>query len=147
MVVSGRLTVLPLWSMNSGLTGESIAMPYFLVTHTALVEADDEVAAAETVVRNLYKGKDVAFTVKFDDENIRQVVVSALQPDETETAKEESGTGSVSAGAEMSKTKPVDCGPHLTPSVDRATRLPISLYSAGGLFALGILVGMALGFL
>jgi hypothetical protein len=51
-------------------------MPYYLVTHTSLVEADDEVAAAEKVSAEIRHGRETTFTVKFDDQNIKQVAIS-----------------------------------------------------------------------
>jgi hypothetical protein len=50
-------------------------MPYYLVTHTSLVESE-EVKAAQKVRAKLKSDIAVEFTVKFDDENIRQVTVS-----------------------------------------------------------------------
>jgi hypothetical protein len=51
-------------------------MPYYLVTHTSLVESEDEVKAAQKVLAKLKSDIAVEFTVKFDDENIRHVTVA-----------------------------------------------------------------------
>jgi hypothetical protein len=51
-------------------------MPYYLVTHTSLVESEDEVKAAQKVRAKLKLDIAVEFTVKFDEENIRQVTVA-----------------------------------------------------------------------
>lgn len=54
-------------------------MPFLLVNHTSLVEADDEIAAAERTLTRLRDGGAVTFTVKFDEENVHQVVVRVAQ--------------------------------------------------------------------
>jgi hypothetical protein len=51
-------------------------MPYYLVTQTSLVEGEDEVKAAEKVLARLRSDIAVEFTVKFDEENVRQVTVA-----------------------------------------------------------------------
>jgi hypothetical protein len=51
-------------------------MPYYLVTHTSLVESEDEVKAAQKVLAKLKSDIAAEFTVKFDDENIRHVTVA-----------------------------------------------------------------------
>ncbi|WP_149343476.1 hypothetical protein [Neorhizobium sp. P12A] len=120
-------------------------MPYFLVTHTSLVEADDAAAAAKTVVRNLRDGKDIAFTVKFDDENVRQVVVSARDLDLAEARFDRTVPESGMPGAETFEGKPIDNETHFTP-VGRTVGLSAMLCGAVGLIALGILVGLACSF-
>ncbi|WP_064682817.1 hypothetical protein [Rhizobium bangladeshense] len=54
-------------------------MPFFLVNHTSLVEADDEIAAAERILKRLRDGGAQTFTVKFDEENVHQVVLQVAQ--------------------------------------------------------------------
>ncbi|CDZ29104.1 hypothetical protein [Neorhizobium galegae] len=51
-------------------------MPYYLVTQTSLVEGEDEVEAARKALTKLQSGGAVEFTVKYDEENIRQVTVA-----------------------------------------------------------------------
>lgn len=48
-------------------------MPFYLVNHTSLIEADNEQAAAEKVLENMGSG-DVRFSVKYDD-NVTQVLL------------------------------------------------------------------------
>lgn len=52
-------------------------MPYYLVTHTSLVEAENEVKAAEQVLMNLRSDDTVQFLVKFDEATIKAVVVAS----------------------------------------------------------------------
>ncbi|SES46718.1 hypothetical protein [Rhizobium sp. NFR03] len=51
-------------------------MPYYLVTQTSLMEGADEVEAARKVLTKLQSDSAVGFTVKYDEENIRQVTVA-----------------------------------------------------------------------
>lgn len=53
-------------------------MPFFLVTQTSLVEAQDEEEAAQTGVDRLRAGGQVTVTVRADETTIIQVVVAAV---------------------------------------------------------------------
>jgi len=53
-------------------------MPFFLVTQTSLVEAQDEQEAAQTGVDRLRSGGQVAVSVKSDETTITHVVVPAV---------------------------------------------------------------------
>ncbi|NTE56593.1 hypothetical protein G6M78_16075 [Agrobacterium tumefaciens] len=53
-------------------------MPFFLVTQTSLVEAQDEREAAQTGVDRLRSGAQVTVSVKSDETTITHIVVSAL---------------------------------------------------------------------
>lgn len=50
-------------------------MPYYLVTHTSLVEGENEVKAAQKVLAKLRSDSSVEFLVKFDESITRQVPV------------------------------------------------------------------------
>ncbi|MDH7809545.1 MULTISPECIES: hypothetical protein [unclassified Rhizobium] len=52
-------------------------MPFFLVTQTLLVEAQDEQEAAQTGVDRLRSGGQVTVAVKSDETTIKHVVVAA----------------------------------------------------------------------
>jgi len=54
-------------------------MPFFLVSHTSLVEADDERAAAEQAIGAIRAGSKVTVAVKSDDANISRVTVPELR--------------------------------------------------------------------
>lgn len=56
-------------------------MPYYLVTHTSLVEALDEATAAGLVMEKLRVADHIPFTVKLDDEHITHIVASQLPDD------------------------------------------------------------------
>jgi hypothetical protein len=51
-------------------------MPYYLVTHTSLVEALDEATAAGAVAEKLRVADQIPFTVKLDDEHTTNILVS-----------------------------------------------------------------------
>ncbi|MFB4374949.1 hypothetical protein RAC92_15405 [Agrobacterium sp. CR_3] len=53
-------------------------MPFFLVTQTSLVEAEDERDAAQTGVDRLRSGAQVAVSVKSDETTITHIVVPAV---------------------------------------------------------------------
>jgi hypothetical protein len=50
-------------------------MPYFLVTHTALIEAEDEEAAAASAFENIVQSDRVKFEVRADEQTIKQVTI------------------------------------------------------------------------
>jgi hypothetical protein len=52
-------------------------MPFFLVTQTSLVEAQDEQEAAQTGVDGLRSGGQVTVAVKSDETTITHIVVAA----------------------------------------------------------------------
>ncbi|CUX66344.1 conserved hypothetical protein [Agrobacterium tumefaciens str. Kerr 14] len=53
-------------------------MPFFLVTQTSLVEAQDEREAAQTGVDRLRSGAQVSVSVKSDETTITHIVVAAM---------------------------------------------------------------------
>ncbi|KWT79307.1 hypothetical protein BS628_23190 [Agrobacterium radiobacter] len=53
-------------------------MPFFLVTQTSLVEAQDEREAAQTGVDRLRSGTQVTVSVKSDETTITHIVVPAI---------------------------------------------------------------------
>ncbi|WFS25343.1 hypothetical protein [Rhizobium rhododendri] len=50
-------------------------MPYFLVTHTSLIEADDEATAAAKVYGEMCKSETLTFNVKADENPGTKVIV------------------------------------------------------------------------
>jgi len=50
-------------------------MPYFLVTHTALVEADDEAAAAAKVYDAICDSENLTFDVKADEHTATRIII------------------------------------------------------------------------
>jgi len=57
-------------------------MPYYLVNQASLMEGADEVEAARKVLTKLKSDGAVGFTVKYDEENIRQVTVANVPASE-----------------------------------------------------------------
>lgn len=53
-------------------------MPFFLVTQTSLVEAQDEQEAAQTGVDHLRSGGQVTVSVKSDETTVTHVTVAAV---------------------------------------------------------------------
>ena len=53
-------------------------MPFFLVTQTSLIEAQDEQEAAQTGVDHLRSGGQVTVSVKSDETTITHVTVAAV---------------------------------------------------------------------
>lgn len=53
-------------------------MPFFLVTQTSLVEAQDEQEAAQVGVDRLRSGGEVAVSVKSDETTVTHVVIAAV---------------------------------------------------------------------
>jgi hypothetical protein len=52
-------------------------MPYFLVTHTPLIEADNETTAAEIVQAKIARGDQVVFDVEAYEQHIVKIIVEA----------------------------------------------------------------------
>ncbi|MBZ5763223.1 hypothetical protein LAV84_27235 [Rhizobium sp. VS19-DR104.2] len=50
-------------------------MPYFLVSHTALVEADDEATAAAKVYREICDKENITFTVTADENVTTKITI------------------------------------------------------------------------
>jgi len=57
-------------------------MPFFLVTHRSLVEADSEHGAAVKALEQLDRGRRLEFEVKFDEATITSVVLER-NPDDS----------------------------------------------------------------
>lgn len=58
-------------------------MPYFLVSHTCLVEAEDETAAAAKAYEKIASSEAVSFSVKSDEQPPKQVRVATRRVTET----------------------------------------------------------------
>lgn len=52
-------------------------MPFYLVTQTTLIEADNEEAAAQNAIDRICSGVPVAVCVKFDEAAISHITVAA----------------------------------------------------------------------
>jgi hypothetical protein len=50
-------------------------MPFYLVTQTTLIEAEDEERAAEKTLLRIRESGEVGFCVKYDDANTKQILV------------------------------------------------------------------------
>jgi hypothetical protein len=61
-------------------------MPYFLVTHTSLVEADDEAAAAAKVYETICDSEKLTFDVKADEHIATKVIIPTRARIETKLA-------------------------------------------------------------
>jgi hypothetical protein len=105
-------------------------MPYYLVTHTSLIEALDEATAASAAMEKLRVAEKIPFSVKLDDEHITHIVVSQRPDDrpglEGDGAVEGTGLGS---GAVAQKTAP-PAGYHRLP-INAKTVLLVACLSLG----------------
>jgi len=111
-------------------------MPYYLVTQTSLVEGADEVEAARKVLAKLKSDSAVRFTVKHDEETIRQVTVAnvpawgAAQP--TAQDPRSSPKRIQDIVAEASAVNPADANLSKRPVLSaRSVILGLSLFAAG----------------
>ncbi|MFN3502665.1 MAG: hypothetical protein ACK4ZJ_10410 [Allorhizobium sp.] len=114
-------------------------MPYYLVTHTSLVEGDDEIEAAEKVLAKLQSERSLQFVVKSDEVTSHTVTVvnqGNWQAPEEET-KSSSAQG-LEPTAPMSTDK-VSLGqsPGRRPPTNAARDIAIAI----ALFAVGLLFG------
>jgi hypothetical protein len=60
-------------------------MPYFLVTHTSLVEADDEAAAAAKVYKTICDSEKLTFDVKADEHIATKIIIPTRARIETKS--------------------------------------------------------------
>ncbi|QEE43599.1 hypothetical protein FVA81_02935 (plasmid) [Rhizobium sp. WL3] len=120
-------------------------MPYYLVTHTSLIEGEDEVSAAQTVLAELQSARSVEFLVKFDEASARPVTVHSASPAE----------GPPSTDRRPNLEDVVETARHGTAAVDPLTnpdptkrRLSANGIAIGaGLFAAGLCIGLAVDLL
>ena len=59
-------------------------MPFFLVTHTSLVEAEDEAGAAEKAYHKISGSDQLSFEVRADESSVRHVTISTMNRDRSE---------------------------------------------------------------
>lgn len=117
-------------------------MPYYLVTHTALVHGDDEIKAAEKVLAKLHSERSLQFSVKSDEVTSQTVTVlnegSWLVPDANSASslsREDEpttpmSTDKVSLGQSLGRRTPTNGA--------RDIAIAIALFAVGLLFGVGI---------
>jgi hypothetical protein len=54
-------------------------MPFFLVTHTSLVEAEDETGAAVKAYEKISGSDQLSFDVRADESSVRQVKIATVR--------------------------------------------------------------------
>jgi hypothetical protein len=118
-------------------------MPFFLVSHKSLIEADNDKAAAEATLLALQDAATVTFTVTIDQGSSTRVVVEA--PRRVSDTSHEAGATAEQEGASQGQTAAFS-------SVGAAQGRPLERgfsYTASGytglLFVAGLLLGVALG--
>ncbi len=112
-------------------------MPYYLVTQTSLVEAKDEVAAAEQVLAQLQEAPEVTFTVRHDENTVQQVTVrriGSLESVRPEPNVKEDEASSAAVGVVQLAPPPEPRPPTGSPA-----QPPVSAFAV---FIIGALVGM-----
>lgn len=107
-------------------------MPYYLVTHTSLVETLDEATAAHAVAKNLRVADQIPFTVKLDSEHITHIVVSQPPEDRPFFGSEEAvePTG-VDEGVRVAQGSSPPSGQHRLPINAKVILLLIASLSLG----------------
>jgi hypothetical protein len=112
-------------------------MPYYLVTHTSLVEADSEVRAAEDVLAKIQQGSKIDFLVKLDEENTKHVVVSRQDPGHSDRSMVDRQSSPVEVPASIVSESKND-----TPALPTEPRSRLHWFAIGvALFGVGVLVG------
>jgi hypothetical protein len=114
-------------------------MPYFLVSHTSLVEGEDEVKAAEAVLTKLRSDDIVEFSVKFDELTVKTVAVARadiLQEPARGTTESQLIMGQFDKVTDQAFTHP-EAGPRL--KEDRISSKTI--VAGAALFVAGLLLG------
>ncbi len=74
-------------------------MPFYIVTYTALVDAEDEVDAAEKAMNDLQVKPQLKFAVKFDESSIKHV---SVRRQTTAVGEEQGVQAAVASDAEVS---------------------------------------------
>lgn len=112
-------------------------MPYYLVTQTSLVEAKDEVAAAEKVLVQLQEAREVTFTVRYDENTVQQVTVrrtgspERVRP-EPNVKEDEASSAAVGVVQQAPPSEP-------RPPTGSTAQPPVAAFAV---FITGALVGM-----
>ncbi|MGQ8633921.1 hypothetical protein ACUTJJ_20855 [Agrobacterium sp. DKPNP3] len=102
-------------------------MPFFLVTQTSLVEAQDEQEAAQTGVDRLRSGEQVTVSVRSDETTITRVVVAAVSEEPLAVAQSDAADPSPAAIAI----------PEITSATLESRKLILKRMLADGLSLLG----------
>lgn len=115
-------------------------MPYYLVTHTSLVEGDDEIKAAEAVLAELHSERSVQFLVKSDEVTTQTVTV--LNKGNWQVPDEASALAQGQAPTAPMATDKVSLGeiPRRKTPTPSARDVAIAI----ALFAVGLLCGAAI---
>jgi len=117
-------------------------MPYFLVSHTSLIEADNERAAAEATLLALQHARRITFSVTVDQDSITRVVLDpparqipeALEEAGAKADQERDETPGRSAAAGSAQDRPA-----------KTTVFSARSLGYGGLvFAAGLISGLVL---
>lgn len=119
-------------------------MPFFLVSHKSLIEADSEIAAAEATLLALQDAATVTFTVTIDQDSSKQVVVDTPPRQVLDASHEAGATADQEEGASQGQAAAFsNVGaaqfPPPAPGLSHAT-----LGYTGLLFVAGLLLGVAL---
>ena len=112
-------------------------MPYYLVTQTSLVEAKDEVAAVEQVLAQLQEASEVSFSVRYDENIVRQVTVRRMDsPERSRSQPDVKEHGASSAAVAVVQQAH---SPEPLPPTGSTARAPVVAFAV---FATGAFVGL-----
>lgn len=124
-------------------TRETFGMPYYLVTHTSLVEGDDELKAAEKVLAKLQSERSLQFLVKSDEVTSRTVTVVN---EKIWQVSDHMRRSSLAPGPEPGVTRGPDKSSEAeSPVLTRSFLTPRNIAIATGLFTVGLLLGVVIG--
>lgn len=115
-------------------------MPFYLVSHTSLIEADNEDAAARQV-RDKLRTQPARFTVKYDEETITTVELQGYGPVLQERPAQPNGHSDASESEEAAAS-PGEGRCQRTPPRVRLVLMVSSILAAG--IAIGIVLHEAL---
>lgn len=119
-------------------------MPFFLVSHKSLIEADNDKAAAEATWLALQDAATVTFTVTIDQGSSTRVVVEAPPRRVLETSHEAGATAEQEGASQGQTAAFSSVGAAQVRPLERGFSYTASGYT-GLLFVAGLLLGVALG--
>lgn len=117
-------------------------MPYYLVTHTSLVEAKDEEAAARVVLEKIRSGEATEFLVKFDDAHVRRIVLSIAAGPQSTDRPDALPTPLATSLIETEVIDPPDTATAILKADGLSRKLALAF---GFTFAAGVVFGLAVG--
>ncbi|THV12434.1 hypothetical protein [Rhizobium rhizophilum] len=127
-------------------TREIFRMPYYLVTHTSLIEGEDEVSAAQKVLAELRSARSVEFLVKFDEASARPVTI-AYSASPAESPPPTAPRPNLEDVVETARHGTAAVDPLPNPDLTERRLSAKGIVIGAGLFAAGLFMGLAVDLL